>query len=61
MTEQHRFEVEVRVSTHGQEPAVLNREYVSSDSASTDGALTEIWGAVSNEAKARMHPVQDAD
>ncbi len=57
--EQHRYELEVRVSVHGQEPAVINREYVSQDAASTDKAIQEVWAGVSNEIKAHMHPVND--
>lgn len=59
MTEEHRFELEVRVSAHGQEPAVLHREYTSEDAASTDKALSEVWGAVNDATKARMSPVND--
>ena len=57
--EQHRFELEVRVSRPGQEDAVINREYVSQDAASTDKAASEIWAGVSNETKAHMCPVND--
>ena len=57
--EQHRFELEVRVSRPGQQDAVINREYVSQDSTSTDKAIQEIWYSVSDATKARMHPVND--
>ena len=57
--EQHRFEFELRVSRPGQKDAVINREYVSFDKASTDGAASEIWAGVSDEAKAHMCPVND--
>ena len=59
MSEQHRFELEVRVSAASQPDAILHREYTSKDSASTDKALTEVWAAVNNDTKARMSPVAD--
>ena len=59
MSEQHVFEVEVRVSRPGQEDAHVYREYVSKDAASTDKAASEVWAGVSNDVKARMKTVND--
>lgn len=59
MSESHPFEVEIRVSAHGQEDAFVRREYVSSDKSSTDGAAGEIWAGVSNDVKAKCRPVAD--
>jgi hypothetical protein len=53
------YELEIRVSTHGQEPAVLHREYVTSEKMSTDGALGAIWESVSNDTKAHCRTVAD--
>lgn len=60
MSEQESFhyEIEVKVSAHGQPDAFVRREY-HSDKASTDSAAGELWQAVSNNAKARMRPVAD--
>jgi hypothetical protein len=51
------FEVEVRVKAAGQEDAVIHREYVSQDAASTDKAAGQIWSGVSSDVKARMRTV----
>lgn len=59
MAEEHPYEIEVRVRAYGQEDAVLHREYVSRDSASTDKALKEVWDGVSQQTKARMRLVGD--
>lgn len=55
----HRFEVDMIVRKPGQPDAVVSREYVSVDKASTDGAASEIWAGVSDDTKARMSPVAD--
>lgn len=57
--ESHLYELEVRVSRPGQPDATVHREYQSVDAASTDRAIQEVWGGVSNDIKARMHPVAD--
>jgi hypothetical protein len=59
MSEKHVFEVELRVKAHGQDDAVVSREYVSADKASTDGAAGEIWAGVSDTLKSNMRPVAD--
>lgn len=58
--EQHHFELEIRVKAHNQPDAVLHREMTSKEKASTDGALTELWGGVSPATKAKMRDV-DSD
>lgn len=60
-TERHVFEVDVLVRANGQPDAIVSREYVSREKASTDGAVTEIWEAVSDDIKARMRPVNCRD
>jgi hypothetical protein len=59
MSEKHVFEVELRVKAHGQDDAVVSREYVSADKASTDGAAGEIWAGVSDDVKAKCRTVND--
>lgn len=53
------YELEIKVSGHGQPDAFVRREYVSSDKASTDGAAAEFWAGVSNDIKAKCRPVAD--
>jgi hypothetical protein len=55
--EEHPFEIEVRVRAHGQEDAVLHREYISHDAASTDKAIKEVWDGMSAGTKSRMRLV----
>jgi hypothetical protein len=55
--EEHPYELEVRIKAHGQEDAVLHREYVSKDAASTDKALKEVWDGMGAGTKARMRLV----
>jgi hypothetical protein len=59
MSEQHRYELEIKVSAHNQPDAYIRREYATSEKASTDGAAGEIWSGVSDDIKARCHPVND--
>ena len=59
--ENHVFELEVRVRAAGQKDAVINREYVSTEKSSTDGAVKEIWDSVSAPTKAKMRGVADGD
>jgi hypothetical protein len=58
---QKAFEVELRVRTVGQPDAVLNREYITSEKQSTDGAAREIWAGISNDVKAKCRAVSDGD
>jgi hypothetical protein len=53
------FEVQVRVSAAGQPDAVVNREYVTSDAASTDKAARTIFDAIHADERAKMRPVAD--
>jgi hypothetical protein len=55
--EEHPYELEVRIRAHGQEDAVLHREYISHDAASTDKAIKEVWDGMSAGTKSRMRLV----
>lgn len=59
MSAENVYEIEVKVSAHGQPDAFVRREY-HTDKASTDGAAQEVWGAVNSDTKARMRSVADA-
>lgn len=55
------FEVELKVSTNGQESSSVHREYKSTDRMSTDAIAKDIWDSISLEQRAHMKPVNDSD
>ena len=55
------YEVEIKVTAHGQEPSSIHREYVTTDAQSTHGAAGEIFGAIDAVVKRKFKTVASED